>query len=144
MYPIQERVMLYQNATGATATKIVFPQEPTQGGLEVLKNGYKTNRGHRGARLTIVMNNANGGTMIAPVIQEVFFDGTNYAKGKSWAKSANISAAGIYTLTVYPGLLAASGNDDMVNDTLGYALQVILDFSGNNKMTFDAYIDFLP
>ena len=142
MYPIQERIHLVRSSDGPTHASLTFPTLPNQGAIGTQAKEI-TIRGHRGFRLTVVMNNAGSGSL-APSVQEVFFDGTNFGKGRSWAKTADISGNGVFTLTVYPGLTAASGANDVVSDVIGYSLQILLTHKNNNDMKYDAYIDLIP
>ena len=140
--------------SGVHGATFRFPQSPRQGVAEgqmdddPVRNGPGV--GAAGFRLTIIMNNANGGSL-TPAVREVAnvpISGSNNQgvaeMGHTWQKSAAITANGTYTITVYPGLVAATGNDDVFNDILGYEFMVIMTHGNANKMTYDAFIDLVP
>lgn len=64
--------------------------------------------------------------------------------GKSFSKSAPITAAGIYIMECYPTFTAASGVNDIFQDVLGSKFNIVLQHNNANPMIYDAYLDLLP
>jgi hypothetical protein len=140
MYPVQERVSLRSSADGPFKTTYLYPQVQNQRSVGN-SNGTIISRGCIGFRLTVVVPANPGSGSVTPSVQEV---SDTQVVGKTWTKSSAIIGVGTYTMTVYPGLLAASGNDDKVNDVLGYMFQVLLTHNNANTLAYDAYIDLIP
>ncbi len=151
-----QSINLQTGAYVSTKATITFPQAPVSPNQNASFEQTILNRGFRGFKLVVVVNNANlggGAGSLTPIVNECL-DSSNPVSSepqsgtplyaKSFAKSAAITAAGIYILECYPTFTPASGNTDMFQDVLGRKFNVVLQHNNANPMIYDAYLDLLP